>query len=76
MKHFQFEPFHARKNDVFYAFVVGAMFVVTVAGAVVGTADVARGHAGAHVAKAHGTTIAMRNPEREAIPVAPSGARQ
>jgi hypothetical protein len=75
MKQFQFHPFQRQKNDVFFAFVMAAVFAVTVVVAVAGAFDVARAPAGADVAKTRGQTIAMRDPRHEAAPAAPSGAR-
>ncbi|HEX4596398.1 MAG TPA: hypothetical protein VH278_01310 [Burkholderiaceae bacterium] len=75
MKQFQFHAFERQKNDVFFAFVMAAVFAITVVGAVAGAFDVARGHAGADMAKARGQAVAMRDPGREPLNV-PSGARK
>lgn len=75
MKQFQFQPFQRQKNDVLFAFVIAAMFAVTLATAVAGAFDFARGNARTDVAKAHGQKIAMQNPEREAARAAHAGAR-
>ncbi|HEY4039106.1 MAG TPA: hypothetical protein VGM15_09825 [Burkholderiaceae bacterium] len=64
-----------QKNDVFFAFVMAAVFAITVVGAVAGAFDVARGHAGADMAKAPGQAVALRDPGREPLNV-PSGARR
>jgi hypothetical protein len=75
MKQFQFHQFQRQKNDVFFGFVMAALFAVTVVVAVAGAFDVARGHAGAtDVAKARGQTVATRDPEHEPVPGPRAGA--
>ena len=70
----QFHAFQRQKNDVLFAFVMAAVFAITVVGAVAGAVDLARGHA-PEVARGHGQAVAMRDPAREHV-IAPSGARQ
>jgi hypothetical protein len=56
VKHLQF---HTRKNDVTFAFLMAAVFAVTLAAAVAGTLDIAGGRASVEAAKtqtAHGDT--------------------
>jgi hypothetical protein len=75
MKQFQFEPFQRQKNDVFFAFVMAAVFAVTVVVAVADAFDIARGHADANVAKAAGQTVAMRDAKREPGATGRAGVR-
>jgi hypothetical protein len=56
MKYSHFDP---GKNDFFFAFVIAAVFVVTVAGAVVGYVDLAREHADAESAKVREAPVAL-----------------
>jgi hypothetical protein len=76
MKRFEFHAFERQKNDVFFAFVMAAVFAITVVGAVAGAFDVARGHSGADYAKSHGQTVAMRDARHEPAPISPPGARR
>ena len=57
VKQFQFQAFRQQRNDVFFACVLAAMFVVSVAGAVVGSVEMARGQASADVAKAQAPAV-------------------
>jgi hypothetical protein len=75
MKQFQVHSYQRQKNDVLFAFVMAAVFAITV-GAVAGALDVIRGHSGADVAKVRGQPIAMRDSGHEVGRIAPSGARQ
>lgn len=56
MKYSHFDP---GKNDFFFGFVIAAVFVVTVAGAVVGYVDLAREHANAQSAKVREAPVAL-----------------
>ena len=76
MKQFQVHSFQRQKNDVWFAFVMAAVFAISVVGVVAGTFDAVRGHAGADFAKARGQVIVMRDAAHEPIQAAPSGARK
>jgi hypothetical protein len=76
MKQFQFHPFKPRRNDVFYAFVLAAMFAVSVAGAVIGAVSLVHGQPSADVAKAHDQKLVLSDPAHEAALAANAGARK
>jgi hypothetical protein len=76
MKQFQLHSYQRQKNDVLFAFVMAAMFAISLVGAVSGAFDVVRGHSGADVAKARGQAVALRDPAHEPARIAPSGARK
>ncbi len=71
MKRFEF---HRRKNDFCFAFVIAAMFAVTIVGAVAGYRDIARGAAGVQAAKAQAAPVAHRETGKQEQ-VAHAGAR-
>ena len=52
--------FDVGKNDFCFAFVIAAVFTVTVAGAIIGCLDLARGRVGADYAKTLAAPIALR----------------
>jgi hypothetical protein len=76
MKQFQVRAVERQKNDVWFAFVMAAMFAISVVGVVAGAFDAARDHAGADLAKARGQAIVMRDPAHEAVEAARAGARK
>ena len=72
MKQLQFQT---RKNDVAFAFLMAAVFAVTLAAAVVGTLDIARGQAGVEAAKPQKTPLARRDTGEPKSQIARAGAR-
>jgi hypothetical protein len=76
MKQFQVHAYERQKNDVWFAFVMAAMFAISVVGVVAGAFDAARDHAGADLAKARGQVIVMRDSAHEAVQAARAGARK
>jgi len=56
MKYSQFDP---GKNDFFFGFLIVAVFVISVAGAVVGYVDIAREQANAESAKVREAPVAL-----------------
>jgi len=71
MKYSQFDP---GKNDFFFGFVIAAVFVISVAGAVVGYVDIAREHANAQSAKVREAPVALDVARGQAAEVAGAGA--
>lgn len=71
MKYSHFDP---GKNDFFFGFVIVAVFVVTVAGAVVGYVDIAREHADAESAKVREAPVALDVARGQGAGVAGAGA--
>jgi hypothetical protein len=68
------EPqFYPAKNDFFFAFVIGAMFVVTVVGAIAGYVDFARGHAGGDFAKTRAVPITLQRAHPQEPQIARAG---
>jgi len=57
----QYSKFHPAKNDICFAFVMAAVFVVTIVGAVAGTMDQARGPVIATPADTEATSVAFRS---------------
>jgi hypothetical protein len=68
--------FYPAKNDFFFALLIAAVFAVTVAGAITGSLDLARGRVGADYAKTRAATIALRGNEEQAPQVKHAGARK
>jgi hypothetical protein len=66
----RYAKFQAGKNDFFFAFVVAAMFAVTVVGAVAGVLDLARARVDVFVAKTQEAPAAARGAGRQALQVA------
>jgi hypothetical protein len=72
----KYSQFKQRKNDFAFAFVMAAMFAVTVVGAVAGYVDMARGRLGADSAKTQGPSLALRGPAEQVPHVANAGERK
>ncbi len=72
MKHAQF---HQRKNDFCFAFLIAAVFAITLVGAVAGSLDLVRGRAGGESAKTQEVSVALRGPGEQASNVAHTGAK-
>jgi hypothetical protein len=75
MKH---EVFHPRKNDFFFAFLMAAVFAVTIVGEVAGVLSVGREQVAVESAKAKAgqARVALAGASERAPPVALSGARK
>jgi hypothetical protein len=69
----QYSKFHPAKNDFCFAFVMAAMFVVTIVGAVAGAVQMARGHAAADSAATQTTSVALRGANEHAPRAARAG---
>jgi len=63
--------FHPGKNDFFFAFLMTAVFVITVAGAIGGYLD--RGRVDVDYAKTRGAPVALRDATEQAPQVARAG---
>ena len=63
--------FHPGKNDFFFAFLMTAVFVITVAGAIGGYLD--RGRVDVDYAKTRGAPVALRDATERAPQVARAG---
>lgn len=72
MKHHQFQP---RKNDFAFAFLLAAVFAVTIAAGVAGTLDIARARASVEAAKAQTAPVAHRDTGEPESQIAHAGAR-
>jgi hypothetical protein len=72
----QYSKFHPAKNDFCFAFVMAAMFVVTIVGAVAGVVDIARGRAAADSAGTPTTSVALRGANEQAPQAARAGPAQ
>ena len=73
MKH---EVFETRKNDVFFAFLMAAIFAVMLVGELAGALSLVHARAGAEYAKTHPARVAMGDAGERAPLVAPAGARR
>ncbi len=71
MKYSQYDP---GKNDFCFGFVLVAVFVISVAGAVVGYLDLARDHANAESAKVREAPVALDVARGQGPEAAGSGA--
>jgi hypothetical protein len=72
VKHLQF---HTRKNDVTFAFLMAAVFAVTLAAAVAGTIDIAGGRASVEAAKTQTAPVAHGDTGEPQSQIARAGAR-
>jgi len=71
----KYQPIHPRKNDFFFAFLLAAVFAVTIVGEVAGVVSVAR-RADTEVAKARQAPAAARSVGEQAPLLARAGARR
>jgi hypothetical protein len=65
--------FHPGKNDFFFAFLMTAVFVITVAGAIGGYLDLARGRVDVDYVKTRGAPVALRDATERAPQIARAG---